>query len=238
MSGHAAVRLSALLPPLAAAVLLGACTLELQHGSAPAAAALPAVIAGVAGEYDTRRQFEAAPADLRREPAAGHPYDWLDRQHAVFHWVQAPSLGEHVLLLEWRRGGPTGPISRQRLWVFERRQGGWVMDFFTLPEADVAAPGSKLDADFTALRREQLIGYGPACSLIATGIGSALEFSIPPTCSIVSRSGRRMQLSAVVRFTDGELRYREQGMLEDGAIAFLVPGRSGLDYVFERIARP
>jgi hypothetical protein len=214
------------------ALLLGACTLGPQPQPSPA---LPPVVAGVAGEYDTARQFAAAPDELRREPAAGHPYDWLDRQHAVFRWVRAPALGEHVLLLEWRRGGPTGPISRQRLWVFERRQGEWVMDFFTLPGQPGAVPRSRLGDDFGALRREQFTGYGPACSLTPTGDRKSLQFSIPPSCSIVARSGRRMQLAAVVRFEQGRLRYREQGVLEDGAIAFLVPGRRGLDYLFERV---
>jgi hypothetical protein len=197
---------------------------------------LPAVVAGVAGEYDTKRQFEAAPLEWRREPAAGHPYDWLDRQHAVFRWVQAPALGEHVLFLEWRRGGPEGPISRQRIWVFERRQDGWVMDFYTLPASPATEATSMLDADFTTLRREQLTGYGAACSLKARRRGRAVEFSIPPSCSIIARSGRRMRLAAVVRFEDRALRYREQGVLDDGAIAFLVPGRVGLDYVFKRTA--
>lgn len=203
----------------------------------PAQAALPAAVRGVAGEYGTRRQFEAAPAELRREPVAGHPYDWLDRQHAVFRWVQAPALGEHVLYLEWRRGGPQGAISRQRLWVFERRRGEWVMDFYTLATAPDAEPRSLLDADFSELGPEQLTGYGSACSLTAEKDGRALQFSIPPDCSIVSRSGRRMTLSAVVRFEGDSLRYREQGVLEDGTFAFLVPGRIGLDYEFERLRR-
>lgn len=231
-----AVQQAGLLLFPAVASLLAACAVGPRVGPSPEAA-LPPLVAGVAGAYDTRRQFELAPQALRREPAAGHPYDWLDRQHAVFRWVHAPSLGEHVLLLEWRRGGPDGPISRQRLWVFERRQGEWRMDFYTLPDEPGATPRSRLDDSFTSLRREELTGYGGACALIATPVRRAVQFSIPPSCSIVARSGRRMQLRAVVRFGEGELRYREQGVLEDGTIAFMVPGQVGLDYVFERVGR-
>ncbi len=226
--------LAALRPLAAAALLLAGCVAGPQAPRSAAPAPLPAVVESVAGEYDTKRQFEAAPVEWRREPVAGYPYDWLDRQHAVFRWVRAPALGEHVLFLEWRRGGPEGPISRQRIWVFERRQGRWVMDFYTLPASPAREVTSLLDADFSALRREQLTGYGSTCSLTATSRGRAVEFSIPEGCSIVARSGRRMRLAAVVRFEDDAVRYREQGVLDDGAIAFLVPGRVGLDYLFER----
>ncbi len=224
-------------PAPVALMVLGACSVTPAQWPL-SSTTLPAAIAAIAGEYDNRRQYRSAPARWRREPAAGHPYDWLDLQHAAFRWVQAPLLGAHVLYLEWRSGGPDGPISRQRLWVFERRQGQWVMDFYTLPDAVAAVSRSRLDADFQSLRPEQLTGYGPDCSLRAASDARGLQFSIPPSCSIVARSGRRMQLSAVVRFeAGGGLRYREQGLLDDGSVAFLVPGRVGLDYVFERVAR-
>ena len=200
---------------------------------------LPEPVARSVGRYDTVRQFETAPTSLRREPAAGHPYDWLDRQHAEFRWITAPALGEHVMFLEWRRGGPDGPISRQRVWVFNRRDAGWVMDFYTLPDGG-GTSRSRLDDDFRGLSSEQLVGYGDTCSLLSTRTGAALVFSIPPTCSIVARSGRRMQLSAVVRFEPDRILYREQGVLDGGAIAFLVPGVPGLSYEFvrERVGPP
>lgn len=197
---------------------------------------LPSLVTAAVGRFDTQRQFEAAPAELKREPAAGHPYDWLDRQHAVFRWVDAPRLGEHVMLLEWRRGGPEGPISRQRLWVFVQRDGAWRMDFYTLPDQG-GPPRSRLDEDFRELRAEQLVGYGRECSLAMTLGATAVTFDIPPTCSIVARSGRRMQLAASVRFERDRILYREQGVLEGGAIAFLVPGQRGVDYEFERVGR-
>lgn len=197
---------------------------------------LPSLVSAAVGQFDTERQFETAPGELKREPAAGHPYDWLDRQHGTFRWIEAPRLGRHVMLLEWRRGGPEGPISRQRLWVFERRDGAWVMDFYTLPDSG-AATRSRLGDDFRELDAGQLVGYGRDCSLGMTRDARAVTFAIPPTCSIVARSGRRMQLAASVRFERDRILYREQGVLEGGAIAFLVPGQRGVDYEFERIGR-
>jgi hypothetical protein len=222
--------------PMMLALALSGCAI--QTSSVPVANDLlpPAVVREAAGVFDNRAQYDAAPATLKREPAAGHPYDWLDRQHATFRWVDAPLLGAHVLLLEWRRGGAEGPISRQRLWVFSRRDDAWSMDFFTLPDAG-SAPRSRLADDFRALRPEQLTGYGSACTLPAVRDGAAVTFSIPASCSIVSRSGRRMALSATVRFEADRIRYREQGVLEGGAVAFLVPGQPGLDYVFHRTGR-
>ena len=218
-----------------------AATLVLLHPAATSHAAvgqteLPSLVTAAVGRFDTQRQFEAAPAALKREPAAGHPYDWLDRQHAVFRWVDAPRLGEHVMLLEWRRGGPEGPISRQRLWVFVHRDGGWRMDFYTLPDQG-APPRSRLDEDFRQLRAEQLVGYGRECSLGMTFDATAVTFDIPTSCSIVARSGRRMQLAASVRFERDRILYREEGVLEGGAIAFLVPGQRGVNYEFDRVDR-
>jgi hypothetical protein len=197
---------------------------------------LPRIVEQAVGRYDTQRQFDAASADLKREPAAGQPYEWLDRQHAIFRWIDAPLMGERVMLLEWRRGGPDGPISRQRIWVFAQRDGAWIMDFYTL--ADSGTPlRSRLTDDFRELNVEQLVGYGRECSLGMTRGAAAVTFSIPPTCSIVARSGRRMLLSAQVRFEADRVLYREQGVLEGGAIAFLVPGQRDLDYVFDRVGR-
>jgi hypothetical protein len=217
------------------ALALSACVARTAPEAALPEAQLPARVRAAAGVFDNRVQYEAAPASLKREPAAGHPYDWLDRQHATFRWVDAPLIGPHVLFLEWRRGGADGPISRQRLWVFAQRDGAWSMDFFTLPEAATPAR-SRLGDEFAALRPEQLVGYGSACTLPAEPDGAAVVFSIPAGCSIVSRSGRRMQLEATVRFEADRIRYREQGVLEGGSIAFLVPGQPGLSYEFDRVS--
>ncbi len=207
-------------------------------GGIAGCAGMPRVLATAAGHYDTQRQFEAAAPELRREPAAGHPYDWLDRQHAVFRWVEAPRLGRHVMYLEWRSGGAEGPISRQRLWVFERRDNAWVMDFYTLRNGAAGEPQSRLADDFSEVRSGDLVGYGDRCTLGSVAQGRALEFSIPASCEIVSRGGRSMRLAATVRFEPGAIRYREQGLLGDGAYAFLVPGQPGLDYHFERADGP
>lgn len=215
---------------------LAGCVQHRSSDSMARDAGLPAVVRDAAGVFDNVRQYDAAPAVLKREPAAGHPYDWLDRQHASFRWIDAPQLGDHVLFLEWRSGGANGPISRQRLWVFAQRDGVWSMDFFTLPNAE-SPIRSRLVEDFRELRLEQLVGYGTSCTLPATRDGAAVTFSIPAKCSIVARSGRRMLLSATVRFEKDRILYREQGVLEGGAIAFMVPGQAGLDYEFDRLSR-
>lgn len=205
-----------------------------SRSAAQRRAALPSVVRDAPGSYDTQRQFDAAPDDLRREPAAGHPYDWLDRQHATFRWVDAPAIGEHVMYLEWRRGGPRGPISRQRLWVFVQRDHAWFMDFYTLPD-DGSAPRSRLGDDFRSLAAAQLVGYGADCALPISRDDAGATFRIPASCDIVTRSGRRMRLSATVRFESGRIRYREQGVLDTGAVAFLVPGQVDRDYEFDRV---
>lgn len=198
----------------------------------PVAAAFASALVG---RWDNAAQWDRAPEDLRRPPAAGHPYDWIDHQSAAFYRVEAPLIGDQVIYLEWRSGGPEGPISRQRLWSFRIDEAGAPrMDFFTFIEpTPYAGRGSDADA-FEAIQPSDLIGYGETCALVVTP-SSASEFTaaIPETCVITARSGRRMRLDAVVTLAGRLLTYREQGVLDDGTVAFKVPG--GPPYLFERL---
>lgn len=107
------------------------------------------------------------------------------------------------------------------------------MDFYTLPDSG-GPTRSRLDENFRGLRKDMLVGYGDRCSLISTRTVAAIEFTIPAECSIVARSGRTMQLNAVVRFEPARIHYRGQGQLQGGAVAFLVPGVPGMSYEFIR----
>lgn len=191
--------------------------------------------AALEGAYSNTRQYAEADESLRRPPAAGHPYDWIDHQHATFHRVTAPEIGSHIVYLEWRSGGPNGPISRQRLWSFRTDETGEPrMDFYTFVDpAPYAGRGGEPGA-FASVQSSDLIGYGEACALevepVANGQFAAL---IPETCVITARSGRRMRLEAVVMLAGPMLSYREQGVLDDGTIAFKVPG--GPPYLFDRL---
>lgn len=221
---------AAALALLLASTLAG-CALGLGGpGHDPIARALDAV----PGRYDTRAQFDGAPAAWRREPAVGHPYDWLDRQSGEFRFVEVPALAGRVMYLEWRAGGPEGAISRQRIWRFRQDSDArWVMDFYTLrePARFVGAPRHAL----ALLTEADLIGYGPQCALPGRVVDGAVEFRIPESCAITSRSGRSMRLEATVRFERDRILYREAGLLPDGAYAFLVPGVRELPYDFRRV---
>jgi hypothetical protein len=210
---------------------LGACT----SFDGTANKSLPRAVAAAAGDYDNSVQYHNTDPGLRREPAVGHPYDWLDEQHASFRWVRAPSIGEHVMYLEWRKGSATGAISRQRIWSFRRdRDDAWRMDFYTLREPAKFSLTGAAQA-FAALTAADLVGYGEQCALVFSALPEgAASFSIPSSCEIVARSGRAMSLRAAVRFERDCLRYSEAGRLPDGSYAFLVPGREGLPYEFAR----
>ncbi|TVQ41084.1 MAG: hypothetical protein EA370_02715 [Wenzhouxiangella sp.] len=185
-----------------------------------------AVAAALAGSYDNADQYQAAPDALKVPPSVQG--DWLDHQHAIFTPVNAPAIGEQVLYLEWRSGGPDGPISRQRIWAFraDPASGQVRMDFYAFVDGDpwaglVDQPDAFVSLDHSALR-----GYGPDCALRFTadtsggwhGTISADE------CSLVAASGRRMGIDASVELEpDGTLHYRESGRLESGQYAFRVP---------------
>ncbi len=197
----------------------------------------------LAGVYDNRAQVEAAPADLKREPALGAPYDWLDRQHALIARVEAPKIGSHVYYLEWRGGGPDGDISRQRIWSFrelarapgsEAGDSQVVMDFFTIDAPEALIGAADTPGAFADLSPDTLRGYGAACALpVAPLDGGGWTASIPETCVITSRSGQDMTLQATVRRTPLGLSYEEAGVRANGDIVFMVPG--GMPYEFDPI---
>ncbi len=173
-----------------------------------------------------------------RTPLAGGGTAWVDAKDAVFARVDAPLVGDEVIYLEWR--GADGAVSRQRLWSFRADASGrTVMDFFTFrdPAPFVGAAGRP--GAFAALTPQDLVGYGEACALPVVAVVGGWRASIPATCTITARSGRVMRLQAEIerlaeRRHNDRLRYRESGVLEDGAFAFEVPG-GGLWYEFRRV---
>jgi hypothetical protein len=202
-----------------------------------ASAAADSLAAALIGAWDNQAQVDAADPVLLRPPAAGFPYGWIDRQHAQFRKVTVPGIAAqdaHAIFLEWRSGGPDGPISRQRLWLFRaRRDGSLEMDFFAFRAPETLAGASGEAERFAALGPEDLIGYGTECTLPVTVTPTGWRADIPDTCRIRAQSGRVMTLSASIRLEGDQLFYEEAGLLEDGAYAFRVPG--GLPYRFERI---
>lgn len=189
----------------------------------------------LSGEWSNVAQYRDAPEALKVEPSV--EVDWLDLQHAAFHAVDAPKIGEHVLYLEWRRGGAGGPVSRQRLWSFRIDSDGLVrMDFFAFVDgADFVGRGSQRGA-FATLDAKALRSYSPDCALRFSpeDVGGWVGRIGSAQCRIVAASGRGMGIDANVALTaDGLLSYQESGRLDDGRYAFRVPPT--MPYLFQRI---
>lgn len=222
---------------LSLVVALSACA-SAQTSPSPQSRAIvsPALAsAALIGRFDNVAQFAAAPDALKRAPAAGFPYEWLDEQHAAFTRVTAPAIGADVLYVEWKRAD--GSISRQRIWSFRRDdQGRMRMDYFSFrsPES-YAGKGDTRDA-FAALTPADLIGYGPDCALIITPgaqVGRWDGQISEDICQITgAASGRRMGLRVRLEVNADGLTYAEAGLLADGSYAFKVPG--GPPYAMQR----
>ena len=197
---------------------------------------LEALVDGLTGVWDNRAQYEAAPAALKVPPSVEG--EWLDLQHARFTRVAAPALGSHVVYLEWRRGGPDGEISRQRLWSFRRDAADkLVMDFYAFRDGAPYAGQGVAARVFEAITPEQLRAYPPGCELDFTRRpdGGSFGAVAPERCVIVAASGRRMGILAEIDIgASGTLGYREYGRLEDGRYAFRVPPTG--PYRFVRLA--
>ncbi len=193
----------------------------------------------LAGVWSNAAQYEAADESLKRPPAAGHPYDWLDLQHARFVDIDTPHIPGDAVYLEWRAGGPDGPVTRQRLWVFhseilpdESPLTG--MDFHALrnPEAFEGRTGW---SDFTDLTPDDLISYPEGCELLPVSREdrvTVLEVT-GEACTITAQSGRTMGINARIAISFNRIEYSEAGRLEDGEYAFRVPGAGA--YVFQRV---
>lgn len=206
-----------------------------QRAPVPVTALSPQhIAAGLAGCWDNARQYAQAPDALKVPPSVDG--DWLDLQHACFTRVEAPALGGVVLYLEWRRGGPNGPVSRQRIWSFRSEDGGEVrMDFYAFVDGAPWAGRASEPAAFAGLDAAALRGYGPDCALrFATDGGGWRGVVSAEACTLTAASGRRMGIDATVALgADGVLSYRESGRLADGRWAFRVP--PGEPYRFERL---
>jgi hypothetical protein len=191
------------------------------------------------GSWDNSAQMAAAPDALKRPPVAGGAYEWIDGQHATFFPVRAPAItgrGARAIYLIWRSGGPDGPISRQRLWVFRNSaEHGLGMDFYAFKDGRPFETAKRGDDAFKRLTLNDLTAYGPQCTLPVTATDTGWRAAIPSSCAITARSGRKMTLSAQIELSSDTLTYSEQGTLESGALAFKVPG--GPSYQFVRTGR-
>lgn len=185
-----------------------------------------ALVAALSGAWDNAAQFEAAPAALKVPPSVQG--EWLDMQHARFARIDAPAIGTQVLYLEWRSGGPQGPVSRQRIWSFRHEADGALrMDFYAFIDGKPWAGRALEPGVFAELKAADLRGYGPACALRFEQAKptAAIRGEVRGDyCTITAASGRRMAIDASVELkSDGSLHYRESGRLEDGRFAFRVP---------------
>jgi len=192
------------------------------------------VAVSLPGAYSNETQFAAAPARLKRPPAAGFPYEWVDQQFATFARVDAPGIGTDVYYLEWRATDKNGPISRQRIWSFRVANNAVRMDFFTFKDPKPFEGKASVAGAFNALSPTDLIGYGPDCGLFVSQstAKTVMAKTTPESCSLTARSGRKMGIDAEVVLSREQVTYREAGILEDGSFAFKVPG--GPAYFFVR----
>lgn len=194
-----------------------------------------AIVAALAGSWDNRAQFDAAPASLKVAPSVNG--EWLDVQYARFTQVAAPAIGERVIYLEWKNGGPDGAISRQRIWSYRIDSAGVVrMDFYAFVDGKPWAGKADTPEAFRALTTEALRGYGTACALVFVPQQSGFRGVITANeCTITAASGRRMGIDARIELlADGTLEYRESGRLDDGRYAFRVPTDRAYRFVKQR----
>lgn len=178
----------------------------------------------LAGQWSNAAQYAAAPAALKVPASVDR--DWMDLQHAAFHRVDAPLLGDTVLYLEWRTGAADGPVSRQRIWRFTTATDGSVqMAFHAFVDAAPYAGRGDTAGAFTALDLAALRVYPEPCALRFVRDGSSWQGAVSAAqCRITAASGRQMGINAQVELrADGSVLYQESGELADGRFAFRVP---------------
>ncbi len=211
---------------------LGLGKLALLAGTA--APAVPQRIAtDLQGNFDTQRQYDAADQALKVAPTPTGT--WLDRQYATMRLIDAPLVGRTVFYLEWRTGGPTGPISRQRIWALDANVDGVRMRFFTIRDPASLAGARDGSASVGAVKPADLVGYPADCDVRFTDRKSWTGRIDPKDCRIVAQSGRGMRLDVTIARTPTGFSYQEKGILDDGRVTFAVPPMQ--PYRFDRVAR-
>lgn len=209
-----------------------------QAESAPGPGSAGHALAFLSGRFSNQGQWDNADPELRREPVTGDAHEWLDLQYATHTPIEAPALGDHVLYLEWRSGGPEGEISRQRIWVLREGEDGQVtgFDFFTFRDPAPYAGRADEPGAFADLTPDELIGYPQGCLAQSQPAAHAgYYFAIEPeTCLITAQSGTQMRIHASIRALGNSLTYREQGTAEESRVVFRVPG-TAMPYSFARL---
>jgi hypothetical protein len=128
-----------LIPALLAAAALAACATS----APPRGTAGPDLIRALEGRWDGRVQAERG---------------GVARQGLVIARIAAPALGPDVALVEWRDGGPDGPVARHQVWAFGKdANGAPILEMFAAPAASIA----RTDLAPTNPRAD-----GPACALV------------------------------------------------------------------------
>jgi CpeT/CpcT family (DUF1001) len=184
------------------------------------------------GEFDTQAQFEQADTALKVPPSVSGA--WLDRQYARMVQVRAPAIGKMLIYLEWRSGGPDGPISRQRIWAFDEAADGVRMRFYTIKRPELL-PARIVPGAVLSLKPEDLIGYPAECAARFSWINQVYTGRIDPKdCRIVAQSGRGMRLDVTIRVDRDGFDYQEAGILDSGVRAFVVPPT--VPYRFRRVS--
>jgi hypothetical protein len=209
---------------LRAALLLAALGLA---GAAPA----PDAFGRLEGSHDNAAQMRALGADVARTAAPGKP--WVDAQYARLVRFPRAELGELVYYMEWRAGGPTGEITRQRIWAFRNLGTDRPsMRFYVADQPDLWAAAAGDPALLQQLAKAGLPEYPPGCEVVFRRTGEGWDGVIPrDACVIVARdSRRRMTIDARITLERDGWKYDESGTLDDGRRAFLVP--EGFRYEF------
>ena len=196
-----------LIPLLLAAAALAACaSTPPPHGTAA-----PDLVRALEGRWDSRVQAERG----------GEA-----RQGLVIARIAAPALGPDVALVEWRDGGPDGPVTRRQVWAFGKESGGApILEIFAAPGASIAR---------TDLAPSEPRADGPACALVLTarGDGAFDAQSRRETCRAKAADGRETGAATRVTLMPTGLLYQEAAQYDDDTFAFKSP--PGSPYEFRR----
>ena len=196
-----------LIPALLAAAALAACATS----APPRGTAGPDLIRALEGRWDGRVQAERG---------------GVARQGLVIARIAAPALGPDVALVEWRDGGPDGPVARHQVWAFGKdANGAPILEMFAAPAASIA----RTDLAPTNPRAD-----GPACALAlaARGDGAFDAQSRRETCRAKAADGRETGAATRITLMPTGLLYQEAAQYDDDTFAFKSP--SGSPYEFRR----
>mgnify|MGYP006083603147 CR=1 FL=1 len=167
-------------------------------------------------------RFEGEYSGLVPGAEVGRPDDGLLTMHTFVRRVEHAGLGNDVVYLEQRYGGPEGSITRQRIMAFEQDSESVVTTAYDFFDGAKYARSDAVPERLTDLSPDKVYNFPDGCRIRWTEENGTFVGTVTrQRCEIVSRSDRgNVFVDMIYRVSDDGYTLFEQGFDASGQFLF------------------